>query len=162
MLTRDLDDCWVTRTIHLLKESTFILVGTWRWRSRQKCRSRKAQEKGNQKPTAKTRSRSYTWATRSSNFRRCIFWFQTQRLYTHLWDRKEVFSSYLSFFCVTGKGEEFRDLDKMMKRMEHWAHRLYPKLPFDDVMARISQLGKKKNVQVNNCVKFGEPSIVFF
>jgi TIMELESS-interacting protein len=35
-----------------------------------------------------------------------------------------------------------------MKRFEHWAHRLYPKLPFDDVMNRISQLGKKKNVQV--------------
>lgn len=51
-------------------------------------------------------------------------------------------------FYILGKGEEFRDLDKMMKRMEHWAHRLYPKLPFDDVMARISQLGKKKNVQV--------------
>ena len=31
--------------------------------------------------------------------------------------------------------------------MEHWAHRLYPKLPFDDVMKRISVLGKKMAVQ---------------
>jgi TIMELESS-interacting protein len=31
--------------------------------------------------------------------------------------------------------------------MEHWAHRLYPKLPFDDVMDRISQLGKKMTVK---------------
>ncbi len=33
-----------------------------------------------------------------------------------------------------------------MGRMEHWAHRLYPKLPFDDVMDRIAQLGKKMAV----------------
>ena len=32
----------------------------------------------------------------------------------------------------------FEDLDKAMGKMEHWAHRLYPKLPFDDVMSRIS------------------------
>jgi len=51
-------------------------------------------------------------------------------------------------FKYKGKGEEFRDLDIMMKKMEHWAHRLYPKLPFDDVMNRISILGKKKTVQV--------------
>jgi TIMELESS-interacting protein len=34
--------------------------------------------------------------------------------------------------------------------MEHWAHRLYPKLPFEDVMNRISILGKKKTVQVKH------------
>ena len=31
--------------------------------------------------------------------------------------------------------------------MEHWAHRMYPKLPFDDVMKRTSVLGKKMTVQ---------------
>ena len=31
-----------------------------------------------------------------------------------------------------------------MKKMEHWAHRLYPKLPFDDVTDRIAVLGKKQ------------------
>ena len=33
--------------------------------------------------------------------------------------------------------------------MEHWAHRLYPKLPFDDVMNRISFLGKRMAIQTN-------------
>lgn len=46
-------------------------------------------------------------------------------------------------------GRVFEDLEVAMKKMEHWAHRLYPKLPFDDVMARVSQLGKKKAVQTN-------------
>jgi len=59
-------------------------------------------------------------------------------------------NKFLIYLSNLGKGEEFRDLDKMMKRLEHWAHRLYPKLPFDDVMGRISQLGKKKNVQVKD------------
>ena len=45
-----------------------------------------------------------------------------------------------SFFVFPGPGHEFEDLDRVMKGMEHWAHRLYPKLPFDDVMKRISGL----------------------
>ena len=50
-------------------------------------------------------------------------------------------------FKSHGKGREFDDLEAVMKRMEHWAHRLYPKLPFDDVMERIAQLGKKQAVK---------------
>ncbi len=46
-----------------------------------------------------------------------------------------------------GKGHEFDDLDLVLKRLEHWAHRLYPKLPFDDVMERLAQLGKKQAVK---------------
>merc|ERR1719317_1349866 len=34
-------------------------------------------------------------------------------------------------FKPKGAGHEFEDLDVLMKGMEHWAHRLYPKLPFD-------------------------------
>ena len=30
-------------------------------------------------------------------------------------------------FKSKGKGNEFQDLDLVMKKMEHWAHRLYPK-----------------------------------
>ena len=48
--------------------------------------------------------------------------------------------------CVpssSGSGHEYSDLDEVMKKMEHWAHRLYPKLPFDDVTDRIAVLGKK-------------------
>ena len=62
-------------------------------------------------------------------------------------------------FTPRGKGREFDDLDLVMKKMEHWAHRwqsacnrpihtncrLYPKLPFDSVLDVLSnRLGKKK------------------
>ena len=30
-------------------------------------------------------------------------------------------------FKPHGKGREFEDLDVVMKKMEHWAHRLFPK-----------------------------------
>ena len=33
--------------------------------------------------------------------------------------------------------------------MKHWAHRLYPKLPFDDVTKQISHVGKKMQIQTN-------------
>merc|ERR1719264_974671 len=33
--------------------------------------------------------------------------------------------------------------------MKHWAHRLYPKLPFDDVTKQIAHVGKKMQVQAN-------------
>ena len=39
-----------------------------------------------------------------------------------------------------------------MKKMEHWAHRLYPKLPFDDVTDRIAVLGKKMVGSLNETV----------
>jgi len=46
-----------------------------------------------------------------------------------------------------GKGKEFDDLDVVMKKMEHWAHRLFPKLPFDGVLDIVAnRLGKKKQV----------------
>ena len=43
--------------------------------------------------------------------------------------------------------DEFNDLDIVVKRLKHWAHRLYPKLPFDDVTKQIANLGKKMQVQ---------------
>ena len=49
-----------------------------------------------------------------------------------------------------GKGKEFDDLDSVMKKLEIWAHRLYPKLPFDNVIDVIAnRLGKKKTVQTH-------------
>jgi len=49
-----------------------------------------------------------------------------------------------------GKGKEFDDLEVVMKKMEHWAHRLYPKLPFDNVVDIVAnRLGKKKVVQTH-------------
>lgn len=59
---------------------------------------------------------------------------------------EELFSDWES----RGKGKEFEDLDIIMKKMEHWAHRLYPKLPFDEVLNIIAnRLGKKKVVQTH-------------
>ncbi|XP_022252914.1 TIMELESS-interacting protein-like isoform X2 [Limulus polyphemus] len=50
-----------------------------------------------------------------------------------------------------GKGYETNDLDKMMAILEHWAHRLYPRLPFSDVLERIEKLGAKRPVQT--CIR---------
>ncbi|XP_070541859.1 TIMELESS-interacting protein-like isoform X2 [Ptychodera flava] len=50
-----------------------------------------------------------------------------------------------------GKGHETADMKMMMQKYEHWAHRLFPKMPFDDVIERIEKLGNKKPVQV--CMK---------
>lgn len=46
-----------------------------------------------------------------------------------------------------GKGHEKEDLKKVMWKLEHWCHRLYPKFQFDDCLERIEKLGSKKVVQ---------------
>lgn len=48
-----------------------------------------------------------------------------------------------------GKDHEGVDLDNIMKRMEHWAHRLYPKYNFDDFLDTTEKLGKKKELQTH-------------
>ncbi|XP_073243744.1 uncharacterized protein [Porites lutea] len=50
-----------------------------------------------------------------------------------------------------GKGHEASDLKLLMQRYEHWAHRLFPKFPFTDVVDQVENLGNKKLVQ--NCLK---------
>lgn len=40
------------------------------------------------------------------------------------------------------------DLKLLMQRYEHWAHRLFPKFPFADVVDQVENLGNKKLVQV--------------
>ncbi|XP_062326694.1 TIMELESS-interacting protein isoform X4 [Osmerus eperlanus] len=50
-----------------------------------------------------------------------------------------------------GKGHEVEDLHTLMQRMENWAHRLYPKLPFPDFIDKLETLGSKKEVQT--CLK---------
>ena len=47
-----------------------------------------------------------------------------------------------------GKGHEKEDLDILMKHLEHWAHRLYPRYPFNNVLEQIEKLGFKKPVKV--------------
>uniref|UniRef100_A0A672JMK7 TIMELESS-interacting protein n=1 Tax=Salarias fasciatus TaxID=181472 RepID=A0A672JMK7_SALFA len=43
------------------------------------------------------------------------------------------------------------DLRLLMQRMENWAHRLFPKLRFEDFIDRVEKLGAKKEVQT--CLK---------
>lgn len=40
------------------------------------------------------------------------------------------------------------DLRLLMQKMENWAHRLYPKLQFEDFIDKVEKLGAKKEVQV--------------
>ncbi|XP_057371981.1 TIMELESS-interacting protein-like [Daphnia carinata] len=47
-----------------------------------------------------------------------------------------------------GKGYEKSDLETILSKMEHWAHRLFPKLPFDDCVESVAKLGNTKHVQV--------------
>ncbi|KFQ08528.1 TIPIN protein, partial [Haliaeetus albicilla] len=50
-----------------------------------------------------------------------------------------------------GKGHEAEDLKTLIRHMEHWAHRLFPKLQFEDFIDRVECLGNKKEVQT--CLK---------
>ncbi|XP_054858706.1 TIMELESS-interacting protein isoform X2 [Eublepharis macularius] len=50
-----------------------------------------------------------------------------------------------------GKGYEAADLKTLIRHMEHWAHRLFPKLQFEDFVDRVECLGNKKEVQT--CLK---------
>ncbi|XP_029354237.1 TIMELESS-interacting protein [Echeneis naucrates] len=50
-----------------------------------------------------------------------------------------------------GKGHEVSDLRLLMQKMENWAHRLYPKLQFEDFIEKVERLGNKKEVQT--CLK---------
>lgn len=48
-----------------------------------------------------------------------------------------------------GKGHEREDLDEVMRRLQHWGHRMYPTYKFDDVLTNIDRLGKKKALHVH-------------
>lgn len=44
--------------------------------------------------------------------------------------------------------DQAEDLQRLMHKMENWAHRLYPKLQFEEFIDKVEKLGKKKEVQV--------------
>ncbi|KAH9508922.1 hypothetical protein Btru_048309 [Bulinus truncatus] len=52
---------------------------------------------------------------------------------------------------LLGRNHEADDLKVIMRHLEHWGHRLFPKMPFAEVLERVERLGSKKEVQ--NCVK---------
>jgi len=60
----------------------------------------------------------------------------------------QIIEKYFEGFKFYGKGHEKADLDRIMKRLEHWSYRLFPKYHFDDFLARAEQLGTKKDLQV--------------
>ena len=49
-----------------------------------------------------------------------------------------------------GRGHERRDLHLLMARMQHWAHRLFPRMPFDQTIQQIEKLGKTRQVKVGD------------
>lgn len=56
---------------------------------------------------------------------------------------------YCADLKFRGKGHEREDLNNIMKRLEHWAHRLYPSYKFDDFIGAVEKLGKKKQMQTH-------------
>lgn len=60
----------------------------------------------------------------------------------------QTIEKYFEGFKFYGKGHEKADLDRIMKRLEHWSYRLFPKYHFDDFLTRVEQLGTKKDLQV--------------
>lgn len=60
----------------------------------------------------------------------------------------QTIEKYFEDFKFYGKGHEKTDLDRIMKRLEHWSYRLFPKYHFDDFLTRVEQLGTKKDLQV--------------
>lgn len=57
--------------------------------------------------------------------------------------------NYFKGMKFRGKGYERDDLNVVMKRLEHWAHRLYPNYTFDDFVAQVEKLGRKKELQTH-------------
>ncbi|XP_050669360.1 putative uncharacterized protein DDB_G0286901 [Leptidea sinapis] len=60
-----------------------------------------------------------------------------------------VIPEHFQDFKFKGKGHEKEDLDVVLKKLEHWAYRLYPKFQFEDCLKKIEALGKKRAVMVN-------------
>lgn len=50
---------------------------------------------------------------------------------------------------LKGRGYEKDDLKDIMKRLEHWAHRMFPKYHFDDSLSKIERLGRKKEIAIH-------------
>ncbi|XP_063545489.1 uncharacterized protein LOC134753518 [Cydia strobilella] len=61
----------------------------------------------------------------------------------------QILPEHFKDFKFKGKGNEREDLDLILKKLEHWAYRLYPKFKFDDCLKKIETLGKKRPVMVH-------------
>ncbi|XP_013186382.1 homeobox protein 2 [Amyelois transitella] len=61
----------------------------------------------------------------------------------------QVIPDHFKDFKFKGKGHEKEDLDLVLKKLEHWAYRLYPKFQFEDCLKKIETLGRKRPVMVH-------------
>ncbi|GFS26288.1 TIMELESS-interacting protein [Elysia marginata] len=52
---------------------------------------------------------------------------------------------------LKGRNHEAEDLKVIMHNLQHWGHRLFPKMTFDEILERVERLGAKKEVQT--CLK---------
>lgn len=52
---------------------------------------------------------------------------------------------------LKGRNHEAEDLKIIMHTLQHWGHRLFPKMTFDEILERVERLGAKKEVQT--CLK---------
>ena len=57
---------------------------------------------------------------------------------------RTVCQSFPFFVCLQAS-----DLKLLMSKLEHWGHRLFPKMTFDELISRLEKLGQKKDVQVS-------------
>lgn len=48
-----------------------------------------------------------------------------------------------------GKGHEAEDLNLIMRKIEHWGHRVFPQMLFADFVNRVEQLCRKNDVQTH-------------
>lgn len=61
----------------------------------------------------------------------------------------QILPEHFKDFKFKGKGHEKEDLDMVLKKLEHWAYRLYPKFQFEDCLKKMESLGKKRPVMVH-------------
>lgn len=61
----------------------------------------------------------------------------------------QTLENYFKGITYLGRGHERHDLNIAMKRIEHWAHRLYPSFNFDDFLGTCEKLGRKKQIQTH-------------
>lgn len=59
-----------------------------------------------------------------------------------------ILEKLLSQASYKGKGHETEDLGLLLNKLQHWSHRLFPKLKFAESLAQIEKLGAKKPMQV--------------
>ena len=72
-----------------------------------------------------------------------------------------IVQKWLSNAPYKGKGYETEDLGLLLQRLQHWAHRLYPRLPFSQAIVQIEKLGNKKALQVSERILYSYSTFIY-